>query len=205
MNPGACGRVQPRGRSTRPLSPPSATACASVRARRNGLCPVQQAPHRLRTDPQGLGDLHLPAAPGEETERGEFVIGQQSFCRTGQDRPVDVPVLGLHADIGVAQPVGEFLGHGHRPVPAAASLAYSELLPNINRSRVVCSSPRQAGLGTCDRALHLSNEHWTCRAGYSSWRAGWTSSRLSGWGHRRRERWTERVWHGGHTSTMITS
>lgn len=31
-------------------------------------CPVQQAPYRLRTDPQGLGDLHLPVAPGEETE-----------------------------------------------------------------------------------------------------------------------------------------
>lgn len=31
----------------------------------NDPCPVQQAPHRLRTDPQVLGDLQLPAAPAE--------------------------------------------------------------------------------------------------------------------------------------------
>ncbi|MEV8406815.1 alpha/beta hydrolase [Streptomyces niveus] len=66
-------------------------------------------------------------------------------------------------------------------------------------------APHAKPVSDVRRALHLSNEHWTCRAGYSSWRAGWPSSRLSGWGHRRRERWTERVWHGGHTSTMITS
>lgn len=45
------------------------------------------------------------------------MTGQQPSCHAGQDRPADVPVLGLHADIGVAQPVGEFLSHGHRPFP----------------------------------------------------------------------------------------
>ncbi|WUY09028.1 hypothetical protein OG771_37925 [Streptomyces anulatus] len=79
---------------------------------------MEEATHRLRTDPQSLGDLHLPAAPGEEVERGEFLIGQQLSYHAGQDRPADVPVFGLHSDVGVAQSAGKFLGHGHRPLPA---------------------------------------------------------------------------------------
>lgn len=44
-----------------------------------------------------------------------------------------------------AEFAGKDFGEAACTVPASCSLAYSELLPNINRSRVVCSSPRQAG------------------------------------------------------------
>ncbi|MFD7973235.1 hypothetical protein [Streptomyces clavifer] len=52
-------------------------------------------------------------------------------------------------DFDLAAPFPEFAGkdfrEAARTVPTSRSLANSELLPNINRSRVVCSSPRQAG------------------------------------------------------------
>ncbi len=124
----SCPASEPR-RTGEPLPPAPGSSRAAVpedrspdRARQRASAageppvPVEEATHRLRTDPQSLGDL-LPAAPGEEVERVEFLIGQQPSCHAGQDRPVDMPVLGLHSDVGVAQPVGEFLGHGHRPFP----------------------------------------------------------------------------------------
>lgn len=63
---------------------------------------------------------------------------------------MDVEVFDVDLAAAGAEFSGQKFGESGCPVPAACSLAYSELLPNINRSRVVCSSPRQAGLGTCD-------------------------------------------------------
>ncbi|MFF7273875.1 hypothetical protein, partial [Streptomyces cyaneofuscatus] len=46
---------------------------------------VQQLAHGLRPDAQGLGDLDLRMALGQEAERGQLVLGEQVFhVRTGR-------------------------------------------------------------------------------------------------------------------------
>ncbi|MGW3980851.1 hypothetical protein [Streptomyces mirabilis] len=60
-------------------------------------------------------------------------------------RQVDVEVFDFDLAAAAAECSGKEFGETTCAVLAACSLAYSELLPNINRSLLVCSSPHQAG------------------------------------------------------------